>query len=949
MTEQQQLQQIDNALQLAGDIPGAAADLTPADFARWKPMAERLAMAQHAQSEPVANAITQVAERNRDPTCLALAHWIHANVLYLLDQPAAAIPHYEQAEHAYTQQGDSLQIARLRIGKIGALAQLGQYGAALEQGQAAAIILQTSTAEADQNRLAALHDQIGVVSEFLGRYLESLDGYQRKHRHWQARLDALGAGVDGVIGEDAAERIAAEIELARASANIGVAKTRLGQFVEASESFVHARTSLAKIAHFAQDEPVWSDIARIDMNTAWLEMLRRSPTERIQAAFATAQHSRTQANSTGTDLIFLDLLEATWQLSQAGPSTVDETGAAHKFPPPRSNTETHGYDRQKDQILSANLCASVENSVSHPDETSLTRLRDRCEASGLAYETGRATLLLGEWLLRQDQIERAQILFEQVFNAALERGDAEIAHQAGLGWSRALQQAGEPEQAIQILEQTLDRVEAIQRQIVVSEFRAGFLEDKLVLYQELAQLHLAQQAPAQALQTVERAKARTLADMLADRQSRAGMTAQPEISDRSDLARALQQARSELLQAHQRSAAEQQLIERRITDLAREVERRTSPLHPIRLLALAELHAALPEDTLMLAYTLLQGQVWAFLIDHLGLLVEPICLGATPDEIALRQQLARVTAVANLPLSTAQRWAAQHIRSAQIPLSAWHKQFIAPLQVHLQRYARLIISPDGLLHHLPFACLWDADNGCYLIEQHEVLIAPSLQTWALLNTLGDKDYTPMEAPREALVVGCSCRGQLPHAVDEAHRVAKLVQKASPAGQTTLLIEAEATHERVIQAAVQAKLIYIATHGLFRADAPLFSYLELADGRLSTLDILNLTLTNATVVLSACETGLGHLTGNEMMGMVRAFLYAGARTVVATHWQVNDQATGQLMAQFVGGLLVGLRPGAILAQAQRNLAHMCADTPDEQTRRLWAHPYYWGGIWLAGAS
>ena len=905
MTEQQQLQQIDNALQLAGDIPGAAADLTPADFARWKPLAERLAMAQHAQAEPVANAITQVAERNGDPTCLALAHWIHANVLYLLDRPAVAIPHYEQAEHAYTQQGDSLQIARLRIGKIGALAQLGQYGAALEQGQAAAIILQTSTAEADQNRLAALHDQIGVVSEFLGRYLESLDGYQRKHRHWQARLDALGAGVDGVIGEDAAERIAAEIELARASANMGVAKTRLGQFVEASESFLHARTSLAKIAHFAQDEPVWSDIARIDMNTAWLEMLRRSPSERIQATFVTAQHSRTEAASTGTDLIFLDLLEATWQLSQAEPSTVDEA--------------------------------------------SLTRLRDRCEASGLAYETGRATLLLGEWLLRQGQIERAKILFAQVFNAALQRGDAEIAHQAGLGWSRALQQADEPEQAIQILEQTLDRVEAIQRQIVVSEFRAGFLEDKLVLYQELAQLHLAQQAPAQALQTVERAKARTLADMLADRQLRVGMTAQPEISDRSDLARALQQARSELLQAHQRSAAEQQLIERRITDLAREVERRTSPLHPIRLLALAELHAALPKDTLMLAYALLQGQVWAFLIDHLGLLVEPICLGATPDEIALRQQLARVTAVANLPLSTAQRWAAQHIRSAQIPLAAWHKQFIAPLQVHLQRYARLIISPDGLLHHLPFACLWDADNGCYLIEQHEVLIAPSLQTWALLNALGDKDYAPMEAPREALVVGCSCRGQLPHAVDEAHRVAKLVQKASPAGQTTLLIEAEATHERVIQAAVQAKLIYIATHGLFRADAPLFSYLELADGRLSTLDILNLTLTNATVVLSACETGLGHLTGNEMMGMVRAFLYAGARTVVATHWQVNDQATGQLMAQFVGGLLVGLRPGTILAQAQRNLAHMCADTPDEQTRRLWAHPYYWGGIWLAGAS
>ena len=897
MTEQQQLQQIDNALQLAGALPGAAADLTQADFARWKPLAERLAMAQHAQAEPVVNAITQLAQRNGDPACLALAHWIHANVLYLLDQPAAAIPHYEQAERAYAQRDDSLQIARLRIGKIGALAQLGQYDAALEQGQSAAIILQTSTAAADQNRLAALHDQIGVVSEFLGRYLESLDGYQHKHRHWQTRLNGLGADVD-VYAE---EKIEAEIELARATANIGVAKTRLGQFVEAREAFQHARASLSKIVDLAQDEPVWSDIARIDMNLAWLEMLRCGPAERIQAAFATAQHSRTQAASTGTDLIFLDLLEATWQISQAGPSVVDEV--------------------------------------------SLTRLRDRCAASGLAYETGRATLLLGEWMLRQGQIERAQALFEQVFSAAIQRGDVEIAHQAGLGWSRALQQAGQPERAIQILEQTLDRVETIQSRIVVSEFKAGFLEDKLALYQALARLHLAQQAPAQALQTVERAKARTLADMLAARQLYAGATAQPDRRDMADLTRALQQARSELAQARAQSTAEQQVIEQRVTHLAREVERRAAPLQPVRPIVLRELHAAVPHDTLMLAYALLQGQVWAFLIDHAGLLDEPICLGAAPDEMALRQQLARVTVVANLPLATAQRWAAQHIRSAQMPLGAWHKQFIAPLQAHLQRYARLIISPDALLHHLPFAGVWDAERGQYLIDQHEVLITPSLQTWALLNAAGDPARAVATTQAQALVVGCSCQGRLPHAVDEARRVADLIRAAAQSDQTTLLIEADATRARVMRAAAQARLIYIATHGLFRADAPLFSYLELADGRLSTLDILDLALTDATVVLSACETGLGRLTGNEMMGMVRAFLYAGARTVVATHWQVNDQATGQLMALFVDGLLAGVRPGLALAQAQRTLAR----APTGQPHDLWAHPYYWGGIWLAGVS
>jgi len=894
------LNDIGAALELAQEMPHTIADVALSDFVRWKPLAERLAVAQHAQAESVAAAITQVAEMTGDSACLALANWIRANVLYLLDQPAAAIPYYNAAESSYFRRDEPLQVARLRIGKIGALTQLGHHHAALEQGQAAAALLKASSIESDQNRLAGLHDQIGVVSEFLGRYLESLDGYQQKYNHWQARLKAISPSA-----KNAEAGIAAEIELARASANIGIAKTRLGQFVEASAAFQSARNSLIRTALLAPDEPIWNDIARIDMNVAWLEMLRQSPSEQIADAFATAERSREQAAGTGTDLIFLDLLKATWQLSQ-------------------SDTDVIGVDEQH-----------------------LTELRAQCEASGLAYETGRANLLLGDWLLRQGQIERAHALYQQTLSAALERGEVELAHQAGLGCSRALQRAGDAAQAIELLKQTIHRIENVRHEITVSEFRAGFLEDKLVLYQELARLQLAQQNPILALQTIERAKARTLAEMLEYRQRPNALATQPETDQVSDLAMALQQTRSALAQGPQ-SAIEQQALEHRITELVRELERRTASPSSMSTptLRLDALCATLPNNALILSYAVLQGQVWAFLINRSGLLGEPVCLGAAPNESTIRQQLTRVTAVGKLPLATAERWVAQHIHSAQMPLGAWYQQFIAPLAQHLQGYAHLIIAPDALLHHLPFACLWDAAHGQYLIEQHEIVIAPSLQAFALLES-AYAPQTTWENKRQSLVVGYSCEGQLFHAVDEAHQVVALLKQALPTHHADLLIEKEATLERVAQLAPNAGLIYIATHGLFRPDAPQFSYLELAGSRLTTLDILGLSLDAATVVLSACETGLGRLTGNEMIGMVQAFLYAGAHTVVATHWQVNDQATGQLMRLFAKHLLVGQPAGAALAQAQRQLINAQSNQPTVNS--LWRHPYYWGGIWLVGVG
>jgi CHAT domain-containing protein len=147
---------------------------------------------------------------------------------------------------------------------------------------------------------------------------------------------------------------------------------------------------------------------------------------------------------------------------------------------------------------------------------------------------------------------------------------------------------------------------------------------------------------------------------------------------------------------------------------------------------------------------------------------------------------------------------------------------------------------------------------------------------------------------------------------------------------------------------QYRLVHFATHGLVDSRYPALSALALSqfdergvpqNGFLRLHDIYGLDLNADLVVLSACETALGReIRGEGLMGLTQGFLYAGARGVVASLWQVPDRATAELMARFYGHLLNdGLQPAEALGKAQLSMA----------AERRWSHPYYWGGFVLVG--
>jgi CHAT domain-containing protein len=189
-------------------------------------------------------------------------------------------------------------------------------------------------------------------------------------------------------------------------------------------------------------------------------------------------------------------------------------------------------------------------------------------------------------------------------------------------------------------------------------------------------------------------------------------------------------------------------------------------------------------------------------------------------------------------------------------------------------------------------------------------------------------------------VGYSNGGRLPHAVEEARNIATLLE-----GQ--VLLEEGASLAEFHQAIHECRTLHLATHGDFRLDNPLFSGLAFYDGWLTTMDIFDLRLKASLVTLSACQTGRNVLGGgDELLGLMRAFLSAGAASVVLTLWAVEDRSTAQIMEAFYRQLAAGKGKGESLRQAQLQFISRAENASGAQSEQ-YAHPYFWAPFYLVG--
>lgn len=245
---------------------------------------------------------------------------------------------------------------------------------------------------------------------------------------------------------------------------------------------------------------------------------------------------------------------------------------------------------------------------------------------------------------------------------------------------------------------------------------------------------------------------------------------------------------------------------------------------------------------------------------------------------------------------------------------------LKPLDAVLRQCRRLVVVPYGDLFRLPFGALrWE---GAWLAQTHVLTQLFSASVLEPLTAAG----APALAGQPVLAVGGPAAmrwttldgevrtlGDLPGARDEARYVARVLDGRA-------LVASEATKPAVLDALADHRIFHFATHGILFDEAPLLSGIALADGEFLTVHELMARRFRAELVtLSACDTGAGVLTaGQELIGLSRGLLAAGAKRVVVSLWPVKDGATAVLMARFADALKQGADPADAMQAAQRAL-------------------------------
>jgi CHAT domain-containing protein len=268
------------------------------------------------------------------------------------------------------------------------------------------------------------------------------------------------------------------------------------------------------------------------------------------------------------------------------------------------------------------------------------------------------------------------------------------------------------------------------------------------------------------------------------------------------------------------------------------------------------------------------------------------------------------------------RFQSSLIKATQAHLHALYKSLVAPVESLLP--ARdLVLVPYGPLHSLPFHALFDGES--YLLDRFTISYAPSASIFAY-------SHREMEdRAGQALILGVDDL-QTPFIQEEVRSIAAVVPGAR------LLLGPDATEQALREYGYESRLIHIASHGYFRRDSPMFSSIKLADSYVNLYDLYHMNLPVDLLTLSGCVTGLNTvIEGDELLGLTRGLLYAGARSLLLSLWDVDDNSTAEFMKDFYKQLGTRRRKADAVRAAMLNL------------RQRYAHPFYWAPFKLTGRA
>lgn len=865
---------------------------------------------------------------------------------------------YAEADTLYTEAATTLRDGKLpresaviQVHRIFTLTQMGRYDEALRAARAARRLL----ARGEPLYLAQLEANVGNVYYRLDRYKKALVHYDRARAIFQAEgEEALGAIVD-------MSRANVFTELDRADDALSLAS-------EVAEVSERAGWSLYA--------------AQVRFQIAYLQFLRGN--------YNTALTSYYQARDRVTELG--GHLQAAWcnqEIAEVLLALNAFDDAAENAGVARSRFNELGLDYESAQAAMVRALAEMGLGQLEEARGYLIEARGVFESKGMAVLAAISDSYLAEVAFRRgdfDEAGRRAGLARRVFGrqrlqtrsaysqfiearAAYRRGDRNRAARLARGALRSVEglfapavsyqchhllgsierDRGRRKAALDRFRRAVEVIEHLRGGIAADEFKATFLRDKIEVYEDAIAACLGEGGEAkmeEAFRLVESSKSRSLADLLARylRSAPSGRGVEPgaEAETRARLLKLIEdlnwysshagieddkgdQRRASVAERYRREVLR---CERQIAQLFRRLEAEGSAFAEMQRLkpaSSADLRSALDGGETAIEYFTTGDSISAFVASRDRIRVA--------RDIASRREIEQLLSSFRFQVEKfnygseyVEAYFGQLKRSTDDYLARLHGAIFAPLEPLLDS-DRLIIIPHSALHYVPFHALRGGQR--YLVDDFEVSYAPSASVLKLCRDRSTRSAARVNGDRKLVALGVTHR-DTPSIEEEIRALGSIFSDS-----VTLTGEA-ATRDNLMKHAPGARFLHLASHGYFRRDNPMFSFLKLADSPLNFYSLLDLKLKAEMVTLSACHTGMNMVfPGDELHGLMRGFLYAGAATLVASLWAVSDRSTAELMREMYARISSGETKRAALRAAQLKVK-------DE-----YGHPYYWAPFILMG--
>jgi CHAT domain-containing protein len=894
-----------------------------------------------ARALSLAESAVLIASHLNDGESLAHAFRAKANALYVSGQCEAAVELLEKAEGLFGRAGKPGEVGRTLSTSIQPLSLLGAYDRALSAAERARdIFIQTG----EGLRVARLEINVANVLQRRGRLSEALAAYDRAYHQLLSHGDSEGVGV--------------------ALHNMAVCLIGLNDFQRSLETYEKART-------FCLQNRMPLLASQADYNIAYLHYLHGEYGRALEMLRRTREACRANSDAYHSALCDLDQSEIYLELNLLDEGEQLASQALAQFQQLRLSYETMkslanlgiAVSRMGKTHAALKLFSQARRQAAAEHNPIWARLIDLYRALVL-FDQGRDTsarslvaavarffasyplpgkaaasyTLLARIDLQAGNLDSAYLHCELAMEQLRAIDAPMLNHRIHLCMGQIQEAQGDAQAAESSYQTARLSLETLRSSLQNEELKIAFMQDRQDVYERLIQLCVARcpdpKAAEQAFAYMEEAKSRSLRDVLLGRLQGLYSPDTGESGQEGDV-RAIRRElnwyykriESEQLSREsvrpeiiQQLLAEARVRENELQRALREnsLQKRNSELQISETVALEDVRAALNADTALVEYCRIGERMAGAVLTPTDLEIVPLGSLSRVRELlrSLQFQLSRCSV-----RSKSAAFENAFLEAARFHLKGLYDEVLRPLRSAL-RCRHLVIVPNDVLHHLPFHALHDGQR--YLIESVAVSYAPSASILSLCSRRAANVAGP------ALVLGVP-DANAPQILHEVQTIAATV------AQSETFVGLEANFETLKRRGAVSRMIHIATHGFFRQDNPLFSGIRLGDSYVCVHDLYPLQLPVQLLTLSGCSTGLNVITaGDELLGLSRGLLCAGAQSVLLSLWNVDDTSTAKLMQHFYGLLQVGYGKADALQAA---MLEIMEEHP---------HPYYWAPFVLIGS-